>query len=131
MSVSKLVVTLLCGLAVVGLLAIGSSLSQQLGCEGQMVNINFNPPPYQEIWGDRIIGQSFTASRDGLNRVDLMLLTYGRQNTADVTFRLLELLPEIPDPLQATERFSTTFNAGTVQDQGWYQFQFPPIPDSA
>jgi hypothetical protein len=127
----KLVIGVVCSLALIGLTAIGSSLFSQLGCEGQMVNISFSPPPDQEIWGERFVAQSFLAPRDDLNSIDLLLQTYRRRNTGEVTFRLLEMPPDLDDPFQGIELYSTTFEALEVSDQSWYRFRFPAISDSA
>lgn len=109
----------------------GVSFLNQLACEGQPINNDVVPTQAQQIWGERIIGQSFVAPRNGLNRIDLLFQTYRRQNTHNVTLRLLEVPPEINNPLQGIELFRTTFNASTVHNQSWRTFTFPPLPDSA
>ena len=115
----------------VGLGMIARSLLNQLGCEGQPINNNVSPTQSQQIWGDRIISQSFVAPRSYLNHVDILFQTYRRQNTHDVTFRLLEAPAGDKDPLAGVELYKRTFNAASIRDQFWHTFSFPPIADSA
>lgn len=129
--VKRLVVAVLCMIAVVGLITIGLSFLNQLACEGQPINNNVDPTGTQQIFGEKIIGQSFVAPRDGLNRIDIFFQTYGRENTHDVTLRLLDIPPDTGNPLEGKEVFNTTFNAATVSDQSWRTFTFLPLPDSA
>ncbi|MFN8459440.1 MAG: hypothetical protein U0401_33120 [Anaerolineae bacterium] len=128
--VSRNFIFLLYLLSLVGIAAIGFSFFDQLGCDGQLVNINLQPSSEQEIWGDRTIGQSFVAPWNGLNRVDIFFQTYDRPNTGEVSLRLLELLPNGDNPLQGTEVFSATFQAATVKDQAWQTFNFPAVLSS-
>ncbi len=124
------VIALLLLLALAGLAATGLSALNQLACEGQPIINNEAPTADQQIWGEAIIGQDFVAPRDGLNRIDLILQTYGRRNTHDVTLRLLAVPPDIDHPLHSPEIFRATFNASTVRDRAWRSFSLPPIPDS-
>jgi len=114
-----------------GLGAVGFSFFNQLGCEGQFVNVNFSPAPEQEIFGERVIGQSFVAPYDRLNRIDLLLQTYGRRNTHEVTLHLLDISDTPDTPLQGRDLFSTSLNAGDVSDGSWRSFVIPEITDSA
>lgn len=127
---NRVVMTGLFALMVVGLIAIGISFLNQLACEGQPINNNVAPTEAQQILGGRVIGQSFVAPRNGLNRIDILFLTYQRQNSHEVTIRLLES-PDQTAPLQGVEQFKTTLNAATLRDQTWRTFSFPPLPDSA
>jgi hypothetical protein len=125
-----LIITLLV-LASTGLITIAISFFDRLACEGQLINNNVAPTTSQQIAGERIIGQSFVAPRNKLNRIDLLFQTYGRKNTHDVTLRLLAA-PENGDSLlQGLEVYQTTFNAAVISDQSWGMFTFPPLPDSA
>lgn len=108
----------------------GASMVNQLACEGQPVNNNVDPTPPQEIREEQIIGQTFVAPRDGLNRIDILLQTYGRRNIQDVTLRLLEVPTGQDNPLEGSEVFQTSFNASTVRDQAWRTFSFPPVASS-
>lgn len=130
MSAQRTLIIILFGLTMVGLIAIGAFAWPQLACEGQPINNNVAPTQAQQIRGDLIIGQSFLAPRDGLNRIDLRVQTYRRRNTHDVTLRLLEVPAGAANPLEGLEVYRTTFNAGTVRDQAWVAFRLPPIPDS-
>lgn len=116
-------------LTLTGFISIIISALDQTACEGQLINNNVSPTKDQQIWGQRLIGQSFVAPFNGLNRIDMLFQTYQRQNTHDVILRLVEVLPNI-DPLQGVERFKTSINAATVSDQVWHKFLFTPIADS-
>ena len=114
-----------------GLGMIAISLLNQLACEGQPINNNVSPTQSQQIWGDRIISQSFVAPRSYLNRIDILFQTYQRQNTHDVTFGLLEASADDKNPLAGVELVKRTFNAARINDQSWHTFFFPPIAGSA
>lgn len=118
-------------LMMMSLIAIGYSALRQLACEGQPINFRLAPTAEQQIWGERIISQSFVAPRNDLNRIDILFQTYQRQNNADVLFRLLELPPDSQNPRHGVELINFSFNASTVQDRTWRAFTFPSIPDSA
>lgn len=118
-------------LTLAGLAVILISTFDQLGCEGQLLYTGSGPTFEQEIREERIISQSFIAPRAGLNRIDLFLETYNRQNTGDVFLRLLEVPPGQANPLAGREIFQTVFNAAAVQDRAWRAFTFPQLPDSA
>lgn len=126
----QVVLAILIG-GVLGLGVIGVSLFQQLSCEGQFVNVNFAPSAEQEIQGERVIGQSFVAPRDRLNRIDLLLQSYQRLNTHEVTLRLFEISAGSETPFAGTELFQTSFNAATVSNEAWRRFDLPEIADSA
>ena len=130
MPVQKVAVALFITLGLVGIVAIAASFFDQLACEGQPLNHEFIPFPEQQIWGERVVSQSFVAPRNGLSRISVMFLTYQRRNTQDVTLRLLEIPAEVDNPLLGSEQFRTTFNASRVSDQEWLSFTFPPILDS-
>lgn len=114
-----------------GLALIFGLLINQTACEGQMINNNAAPTEAQQIFGDRLIGQTFVASRGDMNRLDLMFLTYGRHNTPEVTLRLLEVPANSANPLEGHEIFRTHFQADTIGDHDWHSFELPPIGQSA
>lgn len=78
--------------------------------------------PAGEIWGPTEIGQGFVARYSGLHRIDLLMATYARHNSHDVTFHLVEGSRE--------ELFQTFFNAAEVQDNGFFSFDFPALDSS-
>ncbi|MBI1877797.1 MAG: hypothetical protein HYR94_06155 [Chloroflexi bacterium] len=131
MTIKPLTCLILFLLAAVGLITIGASFFDQLACEGQLINNNVLPTHEQQIWGERLISQSFVAPYDSLSRIDILFQTYQRHNSHDVTLRLLAAPHEIANVLQGVEQFRTTFNASTVGDQMWRTFTFPPLADSA
>lgn len=103
----------------------------RLACEGQAVNDNLPPTPSQQIWGERLIGQSFVASRNRLNRLDLFLQTYSRQNTQYVSLKLREVPSDLSNLLEGVEVFNTNFSAATIRDKSWHTFTFPKLSTSA
>jgi hypothetical protein len=131
MSATRIWVAALFILMITGLAAIGFSTANQLACEGQLINYRLTPSDEQQIWGERSLGQSFTAPRNGLNRIDLLLQTYQRHNNEEVELQLLPLSPDGSNPLQAPPLVTLTFNAAAAQDRSWHSFTFPPILDSA
>jgi hypothetical protein len=116
---------------IAGLLAMGSSLFNQLACEGQPINFRLEPTYEQQIWGELVISQSFVAPRDGLHRIDLLFQTYQRQNTREVRLSLLELPQNEVASMQGTKIVDLSFNAAEVEDRTWHTFTFPPIAESA
>ncbi len=131
MTAKKSVITIICLITLTGLLYIGSSFFNQLACEGQPINNNVSPTEDQQIIGGTVIGQSFTAPRDGLSRLDVFLQTYQRRNTHDVTLRLFETPNAETWAAQDPPLFSVTFNAATVSDQSWRSFYFAPLLNSS
>lgn len=131
MQVRKGFYLVLFSLTAIALLTAGVNLTHFIACEGQPFNDNLPPTPAQQILGERLIGQSFVAPRDGLNRIDLFLQTYQRQNTRDISLLLLELPPSKYNFFEGREIFTTIFNAATVEDRTWRTFTFPTISDSA
>ncbi len=115
-------ISLLAGLTLISIKAL-----DLLGYEGQLINsyiINPSNSDVVEIKEGFTIGQTFVALEDGLHRIDVVLRTYGRQNTHDVTFYLKQSL-DSPDII-----YQETFNASEVGDNCWRTFEFPPISDS-
>jgi hypothetical protein len=78
-----------------------------------------------------VIGQSFVAPRDRLNRLDLLLQTYRRPNTHEVTLRLFESAEDAQTPFAGTELFQTSFNAAMVSNEAWRRFDIPEVANSA
>ncbi len=118
-------------LALAGLAFIGRSFFDQLGCEGQVLNQLLIRPGGQEIWGERLIGQSFTATRPNLHRLDLMLHPSGQNLSHEVVLRLLELPPGSVDLLTGRQVARLNFAAAGVRTNVWHTVTFPPLPDSA
>jgi hypothetical protein len=80
--------------------------------------------PAGEIWGEQTVGQTFIAEKDGLNRIDVFLATYARDNAGPVIFHLRE------SPTATQDLATTQFDAAHVQDNAYRQFTFPPLGDS-
>lgn len=76
-----------------------------------------------EIYGPIAMGQSFICPRNGLYRIDILLATYNRRNDRDVIFHLRHA-PEGDDLV------TIGFNASEVEDNAFFPFTFPAIPDS-
>ena len=122
----KIAIILVSLLILVGLLLIFVQSLDVLGYEGNLVNHYYYPIPDSfEIKGNFIIGQTFTAPLNNLQRIDVAFRTFGRRNTHDVTFYLK------PAPESSEIIYQETFNASEVSDYRWRTFLFPPIPDSA
>lgn len=80
--------------------------------------------PAGEIVGTYTVGQTFVATADNLNRIDVSMATYARRNRGPVVFYLRE------SPVSAENIARIEFEAATVRD-GYRTFRFEPIPDSA
>ncbi len=77
-----------------------------------------------EIWGTQTVGQTFVAEKGGLNRLDVFLATYARDNAGPVIFHLRE------SPTATQDLATVRFDAADVQDNAYRQFPFPPLGDS-
>jgi hypothetical protein len=121
----KMSISLISMLLLGGLITIVFKGLDLLGYEGQLINFYHHPiSDALEIKGDLAIGQTFLAPVDGLQRIDVVLRTYGRRNSHDVTFYLKQSL-DSPDVI-----YQETFNSSEVRNNSWRTFEFPPIPDS-
>ncbi len=110
------------GALLTGLLVIGYAASSDLTLTlGQSAGL-FAPA---EIQGSVTVGQTFTAPYPGLNRIAVMMRTFDRVNTHDVTFHLKQGREAHEDI------FTASFNARDVKDGKWRSFSFPPLDDSA
>lgn len=79
--------------------------------------------PIGEIYGSKIISQSFVSSENGLNRIDILLATYARNNTENVSFYLREADSN-------TDIVIITVNAEKIRDNTYHSFKFGPILES-
>ena len=79
-----------------------------------------NTIPSHQIYGDNKIGQTFTAQRNNLARIDVNMATYGRDNDKNVYFRLWE---QNPRKKLAAE---IEINASEVKDNSYKSFKFKP-----
>lgn len=124
--IKKISISLISILLLAGLITIVVKGLDLLGYEGQLINLYHQPiSDALEIKGDLAIGQTFLAPVDGLQRIDVVLRTYGRRNTHDVTFYLKQSL-DSPEVI-----YQETFDASEIRNNSWRTFEFPPIPDSA
>jgi hypothetical protein len=85
---------------------------------------NTSSKPVGEIRGDKTHGQSFVARYDNLNRVDVMLATFARDNQFPVIFHLKR------SPESNQDLVTQTIDASTVTDNTYHTFAFDPIPNS-
>lgn len=76
-----------------------------------------------EIYGPTAMGQSFICPRNGLYRIDILLTTYNRRNDRDIIFHLRHAR-------EGDDLATIRFNASEVEDNAFFSFTFPPIPDS-
>jgi len=78
-----------------------------------------------ELLASTEAGQTFTAEHSGLFLVEVRLATLARENTGPVVFHLKT------SPDAAGDLFTTTIEAADLEDNAYYAFEFPPLPDSA
>ncbi len=109
------------GVLLIGLLVIGYTASSDLTVSvGQSAGFFSS----EEIQGSVTAGQTFIAPYPGLNRIAVMMHTFDRVNTHDVTFHLKQGREAQEDI------FTANFNARDVKDKQWQSFSFPPLDDS-
>jgi len=77
-----------------------------------------------EIRGSIAIGQTFTASHSGLYRIEVLMATYGRENTEDVIFHLRS------NPGSETDLVQISINGREIEDNQFRSFSFNPMLDS-
>jgi hypothetical protein len=102
-----------------------------IGCNAQLINLAMPQAGSREIRPDNDIRQSFVATADDLNRVEVYLQTFFRQNTHTVTLNVVELPPDASPLAEGVLRSQTQVNASTLPPQGWYAAEFEPLPNSA
>jgi len=88
------------------------------------INQDFFDGTLGEILAGKTSGQTFVSHRPNLCRIDVLLATYCRTNTCDLTFRLQAGYPT------GKEVAVITVKGDTVQDNRWRTFRFPPLLDS-
>ena len=81
--------------------------------------------PAGEITVGVTLGQTFRATEPNLDRVEIMLATYQRMNTAPLLFSLYEYRAG-----QAPLR-TVVAEPESISDNKYYTFELAPIPDSA
>jgi 4-amino-4-deoxy-L-arabinose transferase-like glycosyltransferase len=97
-----------------------------VGCrEAQDFTQDAFASPGPEIYGDHTVGQTFVARHDNLSRIDVRMATYTRPQLYPVVFVLKE------SPAAQVELARVIAPPLTVQDNAFYPFSFPPIPNSA
>jgi uncharacterized membrane protein len=97
-----------------------------LVCTGSKLGISqtIANQPVGEIYGKNIAGQTFYSSKPDMNSINVLLATYHRNNTRNITFHLRDS----PDSKKDIESF--TVNARQIRDNSYYKFEFPPIKNS-
>jgi SAM-dependent methyltransferase len=100
-----------------------------LADQGQQAeHIDLNQDLYDgtvgEILPGKTFGQTFVSHQPNLCRIDVLLATYCRINTCDLTFRLRLGSPG------GEEVTTITVPGVSVQDNKWHPFLFPPLLDS-
>lgn len=83
-----------------------------------------NTIPSHKIYNENKIGQTFTAQRNNLARIDVNMATLGRENDKNIYFRLWE---QNPKRKLAAE---IEFNASEVKDNAYKPIKFKPIRHS-
>lgn len=77
-----------------------------------------------EITSSHTVGQTFYSPYPGLNRMDVMLANYGRDNSGTVTFNIT------PGPRDGRKLVSLAFDASDVRNNQLHTFEFPAMGDS-
>lgn len=77
-----------------------------------------------EIYGPRVVGQTFISRQANLNTVAVFLATSLRENTKDVIFRLRS------SPESSVDIVTIVVNARVIRDNQYYEFKFDPIEGS-
>lgn len=89
------------------------------------VGQRWNNQPAGEVQGSFTVGQTFFSPYPGLYRIDVLLATYNRSNSGQITFDLT------PGPKDRTRLVSIGFDASLVEDNRIRSFEFSPMNDSA
>lgn len=110
-------------------LAAGGLLLILLALPGRLpplsVGQRLNNQPAGEVQGSFTVGQTFFSPYPGLYRIDVLLATYNRSNSGQITFDLT------PGPKDRTSLVSIGFDASQVEDNRIRSFEFSPMNDSA
>jgi hypothetical protein len=77
-----------------------------------------------ELYGSTTMGQVFWAPHPNLYRIDLLITTYGRENTQEVIFHLRS------DPQAETDLVRISIDASKLVDNAFHSFTFAPLSDS-
>lgn len=77
-----------------------------------------------ELFGPATAGQTFVAAYPGLARVEVLLASYGRRVAGPLVFHLRAADAD-------SDLVVLTVDASQVENNAYFQFQFPPIRDSA
>ncbi len=88
------------------------------------INQDFSDGTVGEILPGKTFGQTFVSHQPNLCRVDVLMATYRRTNTCDLTFRLQAGYPN------GEKVAAITVKGACVQDNKWHTFRFPPLLDS-
>jgi len=115
----------------VGKAGLAQLLLQLIAMEDQSAkaeHMNINQDLYDgtvgEILPGKTFGQTFVSHQPNLCRIDVLLATYRRTNTCDLTFRL-----QVGFPI-GEEVTVITVKGARIQDNRWHTFRFPPLLDS-
>lgn len=79
-----------------------------------------------EIVAGVSVSQTFQATEPNLARIEVLLSTYGRQNTMPLLLSLREYPSVDAPPLRRVEA-----RPDTIRDNSYHAFEFAPIPDSS
>ncbi len=89
------------------------------------VGQRLNNQPAGEVQGTFTVGQTFFSPYPGLYRLDVLLATYNRANSGQITFNVTA------GPKDKTRLVSISFDASQVADNRIRSFEFSPLNDSA
>jgi hypothetical protein len=97
---------------------------QRAKAEHMDINQDLYDGTVGEILPGKTFGQAFVSHQPNLCRIDVLLATYCRANTCDLTFRL-----QVGFPV-GEEVAVINVRGASVQDNRWHPFCFPPLLDS-
>jgi len=86
-------------------------------------NSYLNTYPVGEIYGEKKIGQTFTAAYDDLLAVDVLMANYRRKVTGEIIFHLKEVGA-------SNSSFQTIVDTKRIKDNHYFRYKFPEIEDS-
>jgi hypothetical protein len=79
--------------------------------------------PMGEIYGENLFGQTFFNNGNDMDRIDILLATYARNNTGNITFHLREKNGKF-------DLRTIIIDVEKVPDNQYYSFTFSPIENS-
>jgi len=116
--------------ALAALFAVGTALCAQVSWSYRLRDLDVRGAPWRVSIGpvpaSAPVGETFTAVRDGLERIDVAVADYTDQPPDQV-----ELVLRADGPAGAELRRVRAARLEAMAQGGWLEFEFEPVPDSA